>query len=413
MSPIGSGLLSHPLIDNWKSNFQYSQMLARNAEPQLRKLAARFPAVIMLGPRQCGKTTLARHFVAGRYFDLEKPSDLQVFSGDIEYAMRQLNGPLILDETQALPALFPVLRSLIDESRRTNGRFFLLGSVSPELVRNISESLAGRVGILELTPFLYLEVAGRRAVKLETMWQRGGFPDAFLARGDEAWQEWQESYLRTFVERDVARHRLTISSAEVRRLMTMLAHSHGGLLNYSSLGRSLGYSHHTVQNLLDLLEGYFLVRRLAPYHANLGKRLVKAPKVYIRDSGLLHHLLGIRNMDSLFVSPARGNSFEGFLIEQIIALENLHTPGSGFHFFRTYTGAEIDLLIDRGQSRIGFEFKAGVATTPGDWAQLQAGIADGLIDRGILVYNGPRSFQVSDAIRVVPAKELLTSAARW
>jgi uncharacterized protein len=388
-------------------------MLARNAELQLKKLATHFPAVILLGPRQCGKTTLARHFVAGRYFDLEKPSDLQVFSGDIEYALRQLKGPLILDEAQTLPALFPVLRSLIDESRRANGRFFLLGSVSPELVRNISETLAGRVGILELTPFLYAEVAGRRAVKLETLWQRGGFPDAFLARSDEQWQEWQEGYLRTFVERDVARHRLTISSAEVRRLMTMLAHAHGGILNYSNLGRSLGYSHHTVQNLLDLLEGYFLVRRLAPYHANLGKRLVKAPKAYIRDTGLLHYLLGIGNLDALFTSPARGNSFEGFLIEQIIALEKLHAPGSNFYFFRTYTGAEIDLLIDRGQSRIGFEFKTGVAIAPRDWVHLQAGIADGVIDKGIVVYNGTRSFAANEHIRVVPASELLTSAAKW
>ena len=388
-------------------------MLARNAEFQLRKLAARFPAVIVLGPRQCGKTTLARHFVAGRYFDLEKPSDVQVFSGDIEYALRQFSGPLILDEAQALPALFPVLRSLIDESRRKCGRYFLLGSVSPELVRSISESLAGRVGILELTPFLYPEVAGRRAVRLETLWQRGGYPDAFLARGEESWQQWQENYLRTFVERDVARHRLTMSAIEVRRFMSMLAHSHGGLLNSSSLGRSMGYSHHTIQNLLDLLEGYFLVRRLAPYHANVGKRLVKSPKIYIRDSGLLHHLLGIHNMELLLASPARGNSFEGFLIEQIIALERLHAPGSAFYFYRTYAGEEVDLLIDRGQTRIGFEFKAGVATTAEDWKTLQACISDGVMDRAVLVYNGTRSFQVSDAIRVVPASELLTASAGW
>jgi len=388
-------------------------MIPRSAEPRLKKLATQFPAVIMLGPRQCGKTTLARHFVDGRYFDLEKPSDLQVFSGDIEYALRQFKGPLILDEAQTLPALFPVVRSLIDESRRTHGRFFLLGSVSPDLVRNISETLAGRVGILELTPFVYSEIAGRRGVKLETMWQRGGFPDAFLARDAEHWLEWQEGYLRTFVERDVARHRLTLSSADVRRAMTMLAHSHGGVLNYSNLGRSLGYSYHTVQNLLDLLEGYFLVRRLAPYHANLGKRLVKAPKAYIRDSGVLHYLLGIRDMDGLVTSPARGNSFEGFMIEQIVALENLHRSGSGFYFFRTHAGAEIDLLVDRGQSRIGFEFKAGVAIARSDWAHLQASIADKVIDRGILVYNGTRTFSVSEQIRAVPAAEILATAAKW
>lgn len=388
-------------------------MITRSAESRLKRLAADFPAVMMLGPRQCGKTTLARHFVDGRYFDLEKPSDLQVFTGDIEYALRQLKGPLILDEAQTLPALFPVLRSLIDESRRSYGRFLLLGSVSPELVRSMSETLAGRVGVLELTPFLLPEVAGRRGVKLETLWLRGGFPDAFLARDADQWQRWQESYVRTFVERDVARHRVTLSSSEVRRLMTMLAHSHGGVVNYSSLGRSLGYSYHTVQSLLDLLEGYFLVRRLAPYHANLRKRLVKAPKAYVRDSGILHHLLGIRDLDALVTSPARGSSFEGFMIEQIISLENLHRSGSGFYFFRTHAGAEIDLLIDRGQTRIGFEFKAGVATTQTDWAHLQAGIADKVIDRGIVVYNGTRTFAASDKIRVVPAAEILIAAGKW
>jgi uncharacterized protein len=388
-------------------------MVPRSAESRVKRLASRFPAVIMLGPRQCGKTTLVRHFVDGRYFDLEKPSDFQVFAGDIEYALRQLKGPLILDEAQTLPPLFAVLRSLIDESRRSHGRFFLLGSVSPEFVRGISETLAGRVGILELTPFLFSELAGRRGVKLETLWLRGGFPDAFLARGSDQWQDWQESYVRTFVERDVARHRLTLPSSEVRRLMTMLAHSHGGVLNYSSLGRSLGYSYHTIQSLLDLLESYFLVRRLAPYHANLGKRLVKAPKAYIRDSGILHHLLGIRDSASLATSPARGNSFEGFMIEQIVALENLRGHGSGFYFFRTHAGAEIDLLIDRGQARIGFEFKLAASVTPGDWAHLQSGIADQLIDRGILAYNGTRTFAVNEKIRVVPAAEILMSAEEW
>ncbi len=383
-------------------------MIPRSAEPALKALARQFPAILLLGPRQCGKTTLVRHFVDARYFDLERPSDLQVFSGDIEYALQNLKEPLILDEAQTLPALFSVLRSVIDEMRRKNGRFFLLGSVSPDLLTNISESLAGRVGILELTPFIYSEVAGRRGMKLENLWLRGGYPDALLARDPVSWHAWQESYLRTFIERDIARHRLNLSSAEVRRLLTMLAHSHGGLLNYSTLGRSLGYSYHTIQSILDLFIGYFLIRRLQPYHANVKKRLVKAPKVYLRDSGILHYLLGIGTADQLLTSPARGNSFEGFMIQQITALEELQRSGSAFYFFRTHSGAEIDLLSDRGSHRVGFEFKAGVATDADDWKHLQEGIDDDVIHRGYVVYNGTREFPVSDKISVIPATQILS-----
>ncbi len=383
-------------------------MIPRSAEPALKTLARQFPAVILLGPRQCGKTTLVRHFVDARYFDLERPSDLQVFAGDIEYALQNLKEPLILDEAQTLPALFPVLRSVIDETRRKNGRFFLLGSVSPDLLTSISESLAGRVGILELTPFIYSEVAGRRGMKLDNLWLRGGYPDALLARDSAGWQAWHESYLRTFIERDIARHQLNLSSVEVRRLLTMLAHSHGGLVNYSALGRSLGYSYHTIQSILDLFIGYFLIRRLQPYHANVKKRLVKAPKVYLRDSGILHYLLGIGTAEQLLTSPARGNSFEGFMIQQIAALEELRHSGSAFYFYRTHTGAEIDLVIDRGSQRMGFEFKAGVATDAMDWKHLQAGIDDDVIHRGYVVYNGTREFRVSDEISVIPATQILS-----
>lgn len=383
-------------------------MIPRTAQSSLQNLAGQFPAVLVLGPRQCGKTTLIRHFVNARYFDLERPSDLQVFAGDIELALQGFKAPLILDEAQTLPELFPVLRGVIDDDRRKHGRFYLLGSVSPDLMRNISESLAGRVGVLELTPFLYGEVAGRRGVALDTLWLRGGYPDAFLARDATRWRAWQEAYLRTFIERDIARHQLNLSAIEVRRLLTMLAHTHAGLLNYSNLGRSLGYGYHTIQNVLDLFVGYFLVRRLEPYHANIGKRLVKAPKVYLRDSGMLHHLLGVATAEDLLTSPARGNSFEGFMIQQLAALEELRHPGSGLYFYRTHTGVEIDLLIDRGKERVGVEFKAGVATEARDWKHLQTGIDDGVIHRGYVVYNGTRAFPASDGISVVPARQVLT-----
>ena len=382
-------------------------MISRLAEERIRRLAGQFPAVFLLGPRQCGKTTLARHFVRGRYFDLERPADAQVFAEDVEFALRRITGPVILDEAQALPALFPVLRGLIDEARRKYGRFYLLGSVSPELVRAIAESLAGRVGIVELTPLLFAEAAAVRRTRLEDLWVRGGFPDAFLTRDPDRWEAWQESYLRTFIERDVVRHGLSLSAIAMRRFMGMVAHSHGGVLNASSLGRSLGVTYHTVQHVLDLLEGYFLIRRLPPYHANLGKRLVKAPKLYVRDSGVLHHLLGIGSEDQLLQSPARGNSFEGFMIEQLASREGLARPGSRFYYFRTHAGAEIDLIVDRGQTRIGYEFKCAASTQPRDWANLKAGMADGVIHQGSVVYLGDRAFSPAAGLDVVPAARLL------
>lgn len=382
-------------------------MIRRNLEPRLKQLARQFPAILLLGPRQCGKTTLVRHFVAAKYFDLERPSDSQVFESDAEYALQRLKGPLILDEAQALPAIFPVLRAIIDEARHKSGQYYLLGSVSPVLVKSISESLAGRIGILELTPFLYSEVAGRRGANLEALWLRGGYPDAFLAKGVEHWRNWQESYIRSFIERDIARHQLSLSAADIRRLLTMLAHQHGGLLNHSDLGRSLGYNYHTIQSALDLFAGHFIVRRLDPYHANLGKRLVKSPKVYLRDSGLLHHLLGIATPDALLASPARGNSFEGFMIQQIAALEETHHPGSRLYFYRTHAGAEIDLIIDRGTERIGIEFKAGVAIEARDAANLQRGIDEGVIHRGLIAYQGSRRFEAREGVSVTPAEALL------
>ncbi|MGH8287752.1 MAG: ATP-binding protein [Steroidobacteraceae bacterium] len=385
-------------------------MIRRSLELRLKELARQFPAILLLGPRQCGKTTLVRHFVDAKYFDLERPSDSQVFESDVEYALQRLKGPLILDEAQTLPALFPALRSIIDDERRKSGQYYLLGSVSPVLVKGISESLAGRIGILELTPFLYAEVAGRRGANLDTLWLRGGYPDAYLAKSVEQWRDWQESYIRTFIERDVARHQLRLSAADIRRLLTMLAHQHGGLLNHSDLGRSLGCNYHTVQNTLDLFVGYFLVRRLEPYHTNLGKRLVKAPKVYLRDSGLLHHLLGIATSDALLASPARGNSFEGFMIQQIAALEEIRHPASRFYFFRTHAGAEIDLIIDRGSERIGVEFKAGAAIEPRDSLNLQRGIEDGVIDRGIIAYQGSRRFEAREGLSVIPAEAILHAA---
>jgi predicted AAA+ superfamily ATPase len=383
-------------------------MIKRQAEIMVRELSQQFPAVLILGPRQCGKTTLAKHFLEGEYFDLERPSDQQVFVDDIEFALKRFEPPLIIDEAQTLPELFPVLRSMIDLDRQQTGSYTLLGSVNPVLVKHISESLAGRVGIVELTPFLLSEITALK-IDIHNFWLKGGFPDALREKTESKWQNWQENYLRTFVERDIPRYGVKISPIQIRRLMVMLAHQHGGLFNASDLGRSLGVSYHTIQNYLDLMEGHFIVRRLSPYFPNIKKRIVKSAKIYMRDSGILHYLLGITSERSLLESPKRGSSWEGFMIEQLISLEMLQNAGSLFYFYRTHAGAEIDLIIDRGSERIGFEFKCSVSIGKSDWANLQAGIDEGVIHKGFVVYMGERNFPVTEEISVIHGEKLLLS----
>jgi predicted AAA+ superfamily ATPase len=383
-------------------------MIKRKAEIMVRELAQQFPAVLILGPRQCGKTTLAKHFLEGEYLDLEKPSDQQIFLDDIEFALRRLQLPLIIDEAQTLPELFPVLRSMIDLDRQRTGSYYLLGSVNPALIKHISESLAGRVGIIELTPFLFSEINDLK-IAFTDFWLKGGFPDALKEKENSKWQRWQENYVRTFIERDIPRFGVKMSPIQIRRLMVMLAHQHGGLLNASDLGRSLGISYHTIGNYLDLMEGHFLIRRLPPYFPNIKKRIVKSPKIYIRDSGVLHNLLGVSSERSLLESPKRGSSWEGFMIEQIISREMLERSGSLFYFFRTHAGAEIDLVIDRGSERIGYEFKCSASLVKRDWTNLQAGIEQGVIHRGFVVYMGERDFPVAEGIRVVHGENVLLS----
>lgn len=384
-------------------------MFERIAIQKILRLKRQFPAILILGARQCGKTTLARHFLKGEYFDLEKPSDQQIFIHDVEYALRRFEKPLILDEAQTLPELFPVLRALIDEKRDEKGKYYLLGSVNPVLIRQISESLAGRVGICELTPFLYVELMGKAGISFETYWLRGGFPDAVLSQSVVEWQAWQENYIRTFIERDIARFRLKMSTIEIRQFLGVLAHYHGNLFNASEISKSFGITYHTVKAYLDLLEGHFLVRRLQPFHVNIKKRLVKSPKLYIRDTGILHYLLGITSERILLENPKRGASFEGLMIEQIITLENLKYEGSRFYFYRTHAGAEIDLIVDRGQMRIGFEFKSATSVSKNDVRNVRDAVTQGLIHRGIVCYLGDRTYEISENITVIPAKEFLKS----
>ena len=345
---------------------------------RLVALAKQFPAVLIVGPRQVGKTTLAKQaFPKSAYLDLEQPGLRALFVDDPQFQLQSRlalrTTRLILDEVQSVPDLFPVLRGLIDAGRRVNGRFVLLGSAQPTLLKHVSETLAGRIGILELDPLTVMEVLpGSPRRRWTDIWLRGGFPDAL--RGD--FRTWWENYLRTYVERDLPQLGVRADPLFLRRLLTMLAHAQGGLLNASALGGALGVSHHVIVRHLDILEQTFLLRRLQPYFRNVGKRVVKAPKVYLRDSGLLHHLLNLGSLEEVRNHPVHGASWETFVLEDIIRRERLRFPNSQCFFWRTADGAEIDLVIERGSRRIAIEIKAGRGDKLHAARVLQAGMQD-------------------------------------
>ena len=333
-------------------------MWNRSAIQLLRQLWRQFPAVLLLGPRQVGKTTLARLFLPeAHYCDLEDPQTRDLFETEPRFQIEHREGkPIILDEAQLVPVLFAALRGIIDQDRGRTGRFCLLGSAQPSLVRQVSETLAGRVGVMELDPLMCMEVlTGKKTLAPAQLWLKGGFPDAL--KGD--FRQWWEAYIRTYIERDLAHLGVQAQPTLLRRIFTMLAHYQGGLLNLSQFGSSLGVSYHTVQRYKTWMEQTFLVRRLPPYFRNVGKRLTKSPKVYLRDTGMLHHLLNLSTMDEIDSHPGRGASWEGFVIEEIIRRERLARSHTQFYFWRTAAGAEIDLILDRGNERIAIEIKAG------------------------------------------------------
>ncbi len=331
-------------------------MFQRLASGHLASLARRFPAVVILGPRQAGKTTLARLTFPGLpYLDCEDPRTAGFLRDDPGFALQQRErAGLIIDEAQAVPEVLSALRGLIDVDRRRSGRFVVLGSAQPTLVRGVAESLAGRAAVVELGPLAACEAGtGDAPVNWKDIWLKGGFPDA--ARGD--FREWWEAYLRRFLERDLPQFGVAADPLLMRRLMTMIAHAQGGLFNASQLGASLGVSYHTVQRHVDTLEQTFLVRRLRPYFRNVGKRLVKAPRLYLRDTGLLHHLLNISTLDHLDAHPIRGASWETFVIEDVLRREAIAHPDSHAYFWRTAAGAEVDLVIERAGRRVAVEVK--------------------------------------------------------
>lgn len=387
-------------------------MLLRHYGDQLRALLRRWPAVVVLGPRQCGKTTISRQALpAWSYLDLERPSDATPLLADPEGRLAQLGDRVIFDEAQQVPALFSVLRSVIDERRHRQGRFVLLGSAAPTLVRGIAESLAGRAAFLDLPPFRWEEVhAARPAAALTDLWFRGGFPRAFLARGATARHEWLEAYTRALVERDLPTLGIDVSAAQMRRLWPMLAHVNGGLWNASQIAQSLGVSYHTVDRYLDILEQVFLVRKLPPFFANISKRLVKSPKVYLRDTGVLHFLLGIDSPAALNTHPARGLSWEAFVIDQMITGLQRVRPSSRAYFWRTATGQEVDLLFDHGSRRVPFEIKLNTSPSPEDAKGVRLCMADLGLKRGYVIHAGRLEYSLGHGVTALPAAAVLARA---
>ncbi len=351
------------------------------------------PAVAGRGPRQCGKTTLARQLTdrsKSTYFDLENPVDLARLSEPMT-ALASLRGLIVLDEVQRHPDLFPILRVLLDR-KPVRARFLILGSASPELLRQSSETLAGRVAIVEMGGFTLEEL---ESGQLDRLWLRGGFPRSFLARTDSASSAWREDFIRTFLERDLAQLGVRVPPGTMRRFWTMTAHYSGGIWNSSEIGRSLGDAHTTVRRHLDALSSALVVRVLEPWFANVGKRLVKSPKVYIRDSGLLHTLLGIGERRQLEGHPIVGGSWEGFVIEQLLA----HLPKSDAYYWRTQAGAELDLLLFLKGRRIGVEIKR--ADAPKMTASMVSALNDLELHRLIVVYPGSTVYTLRPKVEVM------------
>jgi predicted AAA+ superfamily ATPase len=340
-------------------------MKRRLAVRLLRTRLRQSPAVALLGPRQCGKTTLARS-LAARYYDAELPGERVRLDLDWN-ALVSGRALAVIDEAQAWPELFARLRAAIDADRRRNGRFLLLGSVSPSLMREVSESLAGRLSRVELTPFLLPELGGRA---LDRLWLKGGFPAGGVL-GTRVFPGWQRDYLALMAQRDLPAWGLPARPQVTGRLLHMLAAVHGQVWNASALGQSLGLSYHTVAGYLDWLEGAFLVRRLAPWSGNLRKRLIRSPRVYLRDAGLLHALLGIRSLDELLRHPAAGASWEGFVIEQILGTLAARGIETDPYYLRTGDGYEIDLLLRCGGTSVAIEVKLSAGAQPQDLARLE------------------------------------------
>jgi predicted AAA+ superfamily ATPase len=374
----------------------------------VRRLLRSFPAVALLGARQVGKTTLARELAQklgsrARIFDLESDRDLRLLA-DPEPILSGLRGLVVIDEVQRLPAIFPPLRPLLDR-RPLPARFLLLGSASPEVSTRGSESLAGRIAFHDLDG-LSLDEVGPSAWK--RLWLRGGFPRSFTARTDAASHEWREAFLRTYLERDVLDVGLRMPPAELRRFWLMLAHWHGQRWNASEFARAFGTSEATVRRWLETLEGFFAVRILRPWEASIAKRQVKSPKIFVRDCGMLHAVLGVGTLEQLRERPQVGASFEGFVIEQ--AMHVLGARSAEGHHWATPQGAELDLLVVRGDRRIGIEVKCTEA--PQVTKSMEIATKDLRLDRLWVIHQGKDRFEMRPGIEALPVTEMSALAGQ-
>ncbi|HEV7311924.1 MAG: ATP-binding protein [Proteobacteria bacterium] len=376
-------------------------MIDRRISTELAERLAEVPAVALIGPRQVGKTTLAVEIGESRpsiYLDLESDADRAKLAEPELYLAGHADKLVILDEVHRLPGLFQILRGLIDAGRRRGqrtGRFLLLGSASIDLLRQSGESLAGRISYLEMRPLDGLEVGDDQ---IDRLWVRGGFPDSFLAASDRASQRWRQDFIRTYLERDIPMFGPRIAAETLRRFWTMLAHHQSGLLNAAEFARSLGVDGKTVAGYLDLLVDLLLVRRLEPWHSNAGKRLVKSPRIYVRDSGLVHTLLGLSSYEDILGHPIAGASWEGFVIETLTAAA---PEGTKANFYRTAAGAEIDLLLTLpGGELWAIEIKRSLQP------KLERGFHHACDDlspaKRLLIYPGRERYPLADGVEVMP-----------
>jgi len=371
-------------------------IIREHLHEKIEKTVSRSIITAILGPRQCGKTTISRLMgeqSQAAYFDLEDPVSIQSLKSSPMQLLSSLEGLVILDEIQRMPELFPILRVLADRPEAA-AKFLLLGSASPQLMKNVSESLAGRIGFVDMSGFDIWE-AGQKDVK--KLWYRGGFPRSFLASDDDGSFSWRQDFIRTFLERDIPQLGITVPAETLRRFWTMLAHYHGQTWNGSEFARSIGAMEPTARRYLDILTGAYVVRQIHPWFENISKRQVKSPKIYIRDSGILHALLMLKN-DQIFSHPKSGASWEGFVLEQIIS--RIDSP---VYYWATHAGAELDLFTISNGKRTGFEIKYSDA--PSLTKSMHIAIQDLQLDQLYIIYPGVTSYPLLENVTVIPLND--------